>query len=206
LRPRHLRPRSFENCSFETTSTWDFSFETTFIWDHSHLRPHSFETTFIWDHIHWRPIRLRPHSFETIFIWDHIQLWPLSFEKTFIWDHMHLRSHSFYSVLKWSCFDLLCITFFWYTFRFFAGYLKFCKVTIHLKFGKIAPFRVHGWLKLDCRCTHTRVRLKGRGNCPGPLTLRGPTWWQLFVLNKILHWKLWFRSDTRIQIYIPMLQ
>jgi len=86
-RQLHLRPQSFATCSFETTFTWD-------------LRPHSFETTssettFIWDHIHLSPLHLRPHSFET----------------KFIWDYTHLRSHSFYAMLKWSCFDLLYITF-----------------------------------------------------------------------------------------------
>jgi len=92
------------------------SFETTLIWDYTHLRPHSFEITFIWDHIH-----LRSHSFGI----------------TFIWDHIHLGSHSFHAMLKWSCFDLLLITFLWSTFHFFAGDLKFCKVTLHLKLCKV---------------------------------------------------------------------
>ena len=148
LRPVHLRLRSFET----------FSFETTFIWDYSHLRPHSFETTFIWDHIH-----LRPHLFETTFIWDHIHLRPHSVETTFIWDHIHFRSHSFYAMLKWSCFDLLWITFLWYTFHLFVGDLKFCKVTTHLKICKVTPFRVQGWLTLDCKCTLTQGRINGRG-------------------------------------------
>jgi len=71
-----------------------------------HLRPPSFETTFIWDHID-----LRPYSFETTFIWDHIRLRPHSFETTLILDHIHFRSHSCYAMSKWSCFDLLWITF-----------------------------------------------------------------------------------------------
>ena len=105
------------------------------------------------------PLLLRPRSFETttfettfildLFIWDH-----------FIWDHVrlipaHLRSHSFYATLKWSCFDLLCITFLWSTFHFSAGDLKFCKGTIHLKFCTVTPFRVQGWLTLVCKCTRT---------------------------------------------------
>jgi len=100
LRPLYLRPRTFE-----TTFIWDHSFETTSfettyiwdhdIWDHIHLRPHSFETTVIWDHSHSRPQWLRPHLFST----------------TFILDHIHFRSHSFYAMSKWSCFDLLWITF-----------------------------------------------------------------------------------------------
>ena len=69
---------------------------------------------------------------DTTFIWHHIR------------DHIHLRSYSFYATLKWSCFDLLWITFLWSTFHFFAGGLKFCKVTLHLKFAKITPFRVQG--------------------------------------------------------------
>ena len=119
LRPIHLRPLHLRPRSFETTFIWDHvhlrpqSFETTFIWDHIHLRPQSFETTFIWDHIH-----LRPHSFETTFISDHIHLRPhfisdhIHLRPHFIWDLIHLRPHSFYAMLKWSCFDLLCITFY----------------------------------------------------------------------------------------------
>jgi len=62
---------------------------------------------------------LRPHSLKTTLILDRIQF----------------RSHSFYATLKWSCFDLLWITFLWSTFYFFAGDPKFCKAT---------PFRVQG--------------------------------------------------------------
>jgi len=117
-----MRPHLLEITTFETTFILDF-----FIWDHIHLRPHSFVTTFIWDHIHlrrqsfettfiWDHIHLRPHSFETTLIWDHIHLRPHSFETTFettvIWDYNSLRSHSFYAMLKWSCFNLLCITFY----------------------------------------------------------------------------------------------
>ena len=63
LRPRswdhnHLRPRSFETCSSETTFTWVFVIWDILIWDHVQSRSHSFNTTFIWDHIH-----LRSHSF-----------------------------------------------------------------------------------------------------------------------------------------------
>jgi len=142
----HLRPHSHETFSFETTFTWDHihlsphSFQIISIWDHIHLTPHSFETKLIWDHIH-----LRSHSFETTFIWDYIHLRPHLFETihlrphsletTFIVDHIHFRSHSFYAMSKWSCFDLLWMTFLWSTFHFFAGDLKFCNVT---------PFRVQG--------------------------------------------------------------
>jgi len=43
-------------------------------------------------------------------------------------------------------------------------------------------------------------------NCPGPPAARGPPWWNLFVSNKILVWKIsWFRSDTRLQLYIIFL-
>jgi len=172
--------------SFETTFIWDL-----FIWDHIRLRPHSFETTFIWDRIH-----LRPHSFETAFIWDRIHLRLHSFETTFIWDYIHLRPHSFYPMLKWICFDLLCITFNDLPFTFFAEDLKFSKVTIHLKFCKVAPFRVQGWLTLVCKCTRTQGRIKGEsgGNWPGPLTPRGHPVMILFVLNKILLWKIVIRK------------
>ena len=131
--------------SFETTFIWDFG-----VWDHNHmrllhLRPRSFEISafettitwdfYIWDHIHLRPIYLRPHSFQT----------------TFIWHNIHMRSHSFYATLKWSCFDLLCIRFLGFTFHFFVGGLKFCKVTFHLRFCDVTPFRVQGWLTLGCK-------------------------------------------------------
>ena len=51
----------------------------------------------------------------------------------------------------------------------------------------------------------SRAGLRGwggnRGNCPGPPAARGPPWWNLFVSNKILVWKIsWFGSDTRIQL------
>ena len=84
----HLRPHSFETCSFETTFIWDL-----FIWDRIHLRPHSFETTFIWDHSH-----LRSHSFETM---AQNECDTTSFETTIIWDHSHLRPHSFETTLIW---------------------------------------------------------------------------------------------------------
>jgi len=136
--------QTIETNSFETTTFETCSFETTFTWDHIHLRPihlrpihlrlHSFETTFIWDLFVcdlfvWDYIHLRPQSFKTTFIWN-----------TFIWDHIRFRSHSFYATLKLSCFDLLWITFLWSTFHFFAGDLKFCKMTLHLRFCKVTPF------------------------------------------------------------------
>ena len=89
-----------------------------------------------------RPIHLRPfiwdHSFKTTFFW-HLFVWDL-----FIWEHIHLRSRSFYATSKWSCFDLLCASFLWSTFHFFAGGLKFRKVTLHFKFCKVTPFCVQG--------------------------------------------------------------
>jgi len=134
----HLRPHSFENCSLETTFIWDF-----FILDTIHSRRHSFESywfeTYAFD----------TYSFETTFTWDF-----------FIWDHTHLRSNSFYATLNWSSFSLLCIRFLWYTFHFFAGELKFWKVSIHLKFCNVTLFYVQGWLTLGCKCTRT---LKHRG-------------------------------------------
>jgi len=60
----------------------------------------------------------------------------------------------------------------------------------------------------DCR---TQGRIKGRGGptgtiAPGPPLQRDPPRWNLFVSNKIFVWKVsWFRSDTRIQLYIILL-
>jgi len=43
-------------------------------------------------------------------------------------------------------------------------------------------------------------------NLPRPPAGRGTPWWNLFVSNKILVSKIpWFRSDTRIQLYILFL-
>ena len=146
LKPTHLTPHSVETTLFETTTFETCSFETTFTWDvlildRIHLRPHLFQTTFLWDHIHWDQNHLR---------------------HTFIWDHIHCRPHSFYVTLKWSCFHLLWITFLWSTFHFFAGDLKFCKVTLHLKFCKATPFRVQRWLMLGCKCTRTLKHRRGQ--------------------------------------------
>ena len=50
----------------------------------------------------------------------------------------------------------------------------------------------------------TQARIKG-GGATGEIA-PGPSWWNLFVSNKILVWKIsWFRSDTRIQLYIISL-
>ena len=117
LRHIPLRPIRVRPRSLETTTLDTSSFVTTFTWDH-----------FIWDHIHLRPTHLRPHSFET----------------TFVWDHIHFTSQLFYAALKWSCFNLPWITFLWSTFHFFAGDLKFCKVSLHLEFCKLTTFRVKG--------------------------------------------------------------
>ena len=53
-------------------------------------------------------------------------------------------------------------------------------------------------------------RIKGGGAtvaiAPGPPLQGGPPWWNLFVSDKILVWKIsWFRSDTRKQLYIIFL-
>ena len=112
------------------------SFETTFIWGHN-----------VWDNIHFRPIHLRP-----------LHLRRRSFETWFISNHIHLRPHS----LEWSCFDLLWITFLWSTFHSSVEDLNFCMVTIHLKFCKIAPFRIQRWLTLVCKCTRTLKHRRGQ--------------------------------------------
>ena len=73
----------------------------------------------------------------------------------FILDLIYFRSYSFYATLKWSCFNLLWITFLWSTFHFFAGDLKLCNVIIHLKFCKVTRFHVQGdsrWV-MKCTCT-----------------------------------------------------
>ena len=44
------------------------------------------------------------------------------------------------------------------------------------------------------------LRAGNGGNCPRPPAGRGPPWWNLFVSNKILVWKIpRFRSDTSIK-------
>ena len=161
----HLRPQSFE-----TTVIWYHahlrprSFQTTVIWDHIH-EVFSFETTFIWDHIYLkpyylRPIQLRPHHLRPHHLRPHHlrphHLRPHSFETTFIWDHSHLRPQSFEATLKWSFFDLLWITFLRSTFNFFAGNLKFCKVTLD-SFEVLQGYALpcQEWLRLGCKCTHT---------------------------------------------------
>ena len=139
--------KRFHDCwdhSFETTFIWDLFIWDFFIWVHIrfrprhlrklHLRPHSFQTTVIWDHIHLRPLHLRLHWFEITFILRHVKV------KLF-WFTVH--------------------HFLWSAFHFFAGDLKFCKLTIHLKFCKVAPFRVQGWLTLVCKRTRTQSRIKG---------------------------------------------
>jgi len=69
---------------------------------------------------------------------------PHSFETTFVWDHIRFTSQIFYVALKWSCFDLPWIILLWSTIYFFAGDLKFSKVTLHLGFCKLTTFRVKG--------------------------------------------------------------
>ena len=124
-----------------------------------HLRPFHWDP-FIWDHVrlrprHLRPIFSRPRSIETTFIWDLL-----------IWGYIHLRPHSFETTIilrqvKKNCFDLRCMTFYDLLFTFFAGDLKFCKVTLHLMFWTVTPCRVQGWLMLGYKCTHN---LKHRRN------------------------------------------
>jgi len=77
-------------------------------------------------------------------------------KKTSVWKFRYV------STLKWSCFDLLWITFLWSTFHFSAGDLQFCKGTIYLKFCKVTPFRVQGWLTLGCKCTRTFKHRRGQ--------------------------------------------
>jgi len=110
--------------SFETTSIETTTFET--IW---------FETTFTWDFFIWDHINLRPHLCETTFLWDHIHLSSYSFETAFIFGHVYSTPRQSEAVL------IYCITFLWSTFHFFAGDLKFCKVTLHSKFCKVAPLQ-----------------------------------------------------------------
>ena len=93
--------------------------------------------------------------------------WPLAYgfmtiETTIVWDHDRFRPLSFYARLKWSCFDLLCMKFLWSTFHFFVGDLKFCKVAIRLKFCKVTPFCVQGWLTLGRKCTRTLKHRRGQ--------------------------------------------
>ena len=175
LRPLHLRPRSFQTFHLGPHSFWTFSFETTFIWDHIHLRPHSFETTFIWDHSH-----LRPPSFETtviwdLFIWDHIHLRPHSFEATFIWDYINLRSQLFYAMLKSSCFDLLCTTFYYLPFTFLRETWSFPRWLFIWNFARLRPSVSRGdshWF-VNAPALRSGSRGGSGGNWPGPLTPRG---------------------------------
>jgi len=56
--------------------------------------------------------------------------------------------------------------------------------------------------------TYGRAGLRGeqRGQLPRAPRWKGPSRWNLFASNKILVWKNpWFRSDTRIQLYIIFL-
>jgi len=145
----HLKPRSFETTTFETTFIWDLFIWDPFIWDHVDLRPHSFQTTFIWDHIHLRPHSFETTSFETTFIWDHIllrllHLRPHSFKATFTWDYINLRSHSFHSMLKWSCFDLLCITFYDLPFTFLRETWSFPRGLFIWHFARLRPSVLRG--------------------------------------------------------------
>ena len=77
------------------------------------------------------------------------------------------------------------------------------------KFQSPASF---SWTKgLEPLCqfrAQSRAGLRGSngGNCPGPPAARGIRWWNLFVSNKILVWKIsWIRSDTRMQLYVIFL-
>ena len=130
LRPRHLRPRHLKPVHLRPHSHDTFSFETTFNWDNRHLRPHSFWTTW----------------FKTTVNWDHHHLRLQLFEITFILRHVNVK-----------LFRFTVDHFLWSTIHFFAGDLKFCSVTIHLKFCKVAPFRVQGWIPPVCKC----IRIRG---------------------------------------------
>ena len=55
----------------------------------------------------------------------------------------------------------------------------------------------------------TRAGLRGGNgdNCPGPPAARGPPWWNLFVSNKILVWKIfviqkWHKNTTLLYSYV----
>jgi len=148
-----------------------------FIWDHVHLRPvhlrlFSFESTFVSDHVIWENfiwdhIRFRPQWFETTFIWDH-----------FIWDYIDLRSHSFYAMLKWSCFDLLCITFYDLPFTFLRETWSFASWLFIWSFVRLHPSVSRGDSRWFVNAPALRAGSRGqRGNWPGPLTPRGhPVW------------------------------
>jgi len=149
-----IETNSFETIHFMPRWSETTTFDTTFIW-YLFIRDHS-----IWDHVLLRPIHLRPHSHETF-----------SYETTFIWNHIHLR-HVEVKLFWFPVYHIFMIYL-----SFFAEDLKFCKVTIHLKFCKVEPFRVQGWLTLGCKCTLTQDRIKGgqRGQLPrDPHSKRAP--------------------------------
>jgi len=51
-----------------------------------------------------------------------------------------------------------------------------------------------------------QIKYSNGGNCPDTPLHAGPPWWTLFVSNKVLVWKTsWFRSDTRIRLYLIFL-
>jgi len=218
LRPVNLRPRSHETFSFETTFIWDrihlrpHSFETTVIWDHIHLRPQSFETTLIWHHFIWDHF-IWDHFMWDHFIWDHIYLRPhsfetTSFETTFIWDHIHFRSHSFYAMLKWSCFDLLCITFYDLPFTSLRETWSFASWQFIWSFARLRPSVCRGDSRWFPNAPALRVGSRGGNgdNWPGPLSPRGPRDDNHFLKIKYSFEKLWIGSDTWIQICDLMLQ
>ena len=83
-----------------------------------------------------RPIYLRQSSFETFL-----------FRTLFSRDHINLTSHSFYTTLKWSCFDLLCI-------RFFTIYLPLlCGRPEVLQ--RDSTFEILQCYNTNCKCTRT---------------------------------------------------
>jgi len=98
--------------------------------------------------------------------------------------------------------------FLWSTFHFFAGDLKFCKLTIHLKFSRLRPSVCKGDSRWFLNAPALRVGSRGGngGNWPGPLTPRGPRDDNYLFQIKYSFEKLWFGSDTWIQIYILKLQ
>jgi len=86
---------------------------------------------------------LKPHSFETFHLRPHLPE-TSSFEITFILHHVKMKLFWF------TVYQIFVISF-----HFFAGDLKFCKVSIHLKFCKVIPFCVQRWLTLGCKYTCT---------------------------------------------------
>jgi len=147
------------------------------------------------------------NSFETIHLRP-LHLIPNSIKAAFIWDYIHLRSHSFYAMLKWSCFDLLYITFNDLPFTFLRKTWSFARWLFIWNFARLRPSMCTGDSRLFVNAPALRARSMGDNgsNWPGPLTTRGPRDDNYLFQIKYSFEKLWFGSDTKIQVYIPMLQ